>query len=207
MDEARDEAELTPDRLEKLVSPTASASAIALLIVDDDRRLIEANPAACTLLDAPRGELIGRPLEVLIAPEMRQRLDNVWEAFRHQRGHAGPFELAAGTAGARKVDIGVASEVLPGRHLVVLAGAGEPLSIASRAASGGGRGRVPTNREREVLALLASGATDGQIARRLALSPATVQTHVRNAKAKLGARTRAQAVAVALRRGMISVGL
>ena len=40
----------------------------------------------------------------------------------------------------------------------------------------------------------------------LALSPATVQTHVRNAKAKLGARTRAQAVALALQRGLIDLG-
>jgi DNA-binding CsgD family transcriptional regulator len=39
----------------------------------------------------------------------------------------------------------------------------------------------------------------------LALSPATVQTHVRNAKAKLGARTRAQAVALSLQRGLIDL--
>jgi DNA-binding CsgD family transcriptional regulator len=68
-----------------------------------------------------------------------------------------------------------------------------------------GRGG-PTPREREVLTLLAAGATDEQIAEMLELSPATVQTHVRNAKAKLGARTRAQAVAMALQHGMITVG-
>lgn len=64
-------------------------------------------------------------------------------------------------------------------------------------------GRDPSVREREVLALLASGATDREIAQLLELSPATVQTHVRNAKAKLGARTRAQAVALALQRELI----
>ncbi|MEJ7875109.1 MAG: LuxR C-terminal-related transcriptional regulator [Solirubrobacterales bacterium] len=42
-----------------------------------------------------------------------------------------------------------------------------------------------------------------QIAELLKLSPATVQTHVRNAKSKLGARTRAQAVALALVGGLI----
>jgi DNA-binding CsgD family transcriptional regulator len=61
----------------------------------------------------------------------------------------------------------------------------------------------PSSREREVLALLAGGATDRQVAASLHLSPATVQTHVRNAKAKLGARTRAQAVALALQRHLI----
>ena len=64
--------------------------------------------------------------------------------------------------------------------------------------------RRPTTREREVLALLATGATDGEIAAALDLSPATVQTHVRNAKTKLGARTRAQAVALAIAQGIIA---
>jgi DNA-binding CsgD family transcriptional regulator len=209
MVEDREGGALTPDRLDKLVAPaSATASSVALLIVDDERRLVEANPAACSLLDAPRSELLGQRLDALIAPAMRKRLDNVWQAFRDQRGHAGPFELAGGQKEGRRVDIGVASEVLPGRHLVVLAASGEPLATASPPAeSREGRARGPTTREREVLALLAGGATDGQIARKLALSPATVQTHVRNVKAKLGARTRAQAVAVALRRGVISTGV
>ena len=64
--------------------------------------------------------------------------------------------------------------------------------------------RQPTSREREILALVATGATDNEIADVLALSPATVQTHVRNAKTKLGARTRAQAVALAITHGMIA---
>ena len=64
--------------------------------------------------------------------------------------------------------------------------------------------RRPTTREREVLALLATGATDVEIADILQLSPATVQTHVRNAKTRLGARTRAQAVALAIAQGIIA---
>ena len=66
-----------------------------------------------------------------------------------------------------------------------------------------GAHREPSSREREVLALLAGGATDRQVAASLHLSPATVRTHVRNAKTKLGARTRAQAVALALQRHLI----
>lgn len=67
-----------------------------------------------------------------------------------------------------------------------------------------GRSRGPSAREREILGLLAAGATDGQIAVQLEVSPATVQSHVRSAKSKLGARTRVQAVALALRQGLIS---
>ena len=62
-------------------------------------------------------------------------------------------------------------------------------------------------REREVLQLLADGLTGEQVAERLALSSATVRVHIRNATTKLGAATRAQAVAVALARGEIEMNL
>lgn len=99
---------------------------------------------------------------------------------------------------------------LPDGHLLVLP------RIEDEAASGDGSvrtamrktspgARTPSRREREILSLLARGSTDAQIAEVLELSPATVQTHVRNAKAKLGARTRAQAVALALVSGMIEL--
>jgi len=54
-------------------------------------------------------------------------------------------------------------------------------------------------REYEVLILLADGSSVHEIAERLFISPLTVRTHVRNAKTKLGARTTAHAVALALR--------
>lgn len=56
-----------------------------------------------------------------------------------------------------------------------------------------------TAREREVLGLLASGLAPVQIAGALAISPKTVATHVEHIYAKLGAHTRAQAVAAAFR--------
>jgi DNA-binding CsgD family transcriptional regulator len=56
-------------------------------------------------------------------------------------------------------------------------------------------------REREILELLCDGMSGAMIADRLVLSPETVRTHIRNAMAKLGAATRSQAIAVALREG------
>jgi DNA-binding CsgD family transcriptional regulator len=57
---------------------------------------------------------------------------------------------------------------------------------------------VLTPREHEVLELVAQGLTSAQIARRLGIRPATVRTHVEHAREKLGAHTRAEAVARAL---------
>jgi two-component system, NarL family, nitrate/nitrite response regulator NarL len=59
-------------------------------------------------------------------------------------------------------------------------------------------------REREILGLLAEGASAPDIARRLYLSPATVKTHLHNVYEKLGVSERAAAVAEGMRRGLIS---
>jgi DNA-binding CsgD family transcriptional regulator len=64
---------------------------------------------------------------------------------------------------------------------------------------------VLTAREREILQLLVHGLNAPQIAAKLVLSPATVRTHVRNAMVRLGARTRVEAVALALKRGEIQL--
>jgi DNA-binding NarL/FixJ family response regulator len=60
-----------------------------------------------------------------------------------------------------------------------------------------------TAREREILQLLLDGLNGRQIADALVLSPLTVRTHVRNAIGRLGARTRIEAVSLALRAGEI----
>ena len=59
-----------------------------------------------------------------------------------------------------------------------------------------------TARETEVLALLAEGLTQAEIAARLVLSPRTVGTHIQHILAKLAVHSRAQAVALALRNGL-----
>jgi DNA-binding CsgD family transcriptional regulator len=58
-----------------------------------------------------------------------------------------------------------------------------------------------TAREREVLALVAAGISNKGIARELQVSPNTVKFHIAGILDKLGAATRAEAVAAALRRG------
>jgi two-component system response regulator DevR len=64
--------------------------------------------------------------------------------------------------------------------------------------------QVLTQRERAVLRLLADGMTNEQMGAELSISPQTVRTHVQKAMEKLGAQTRVQAVATALRTGLIN---
>lgn len=64
-------------------------------------------------------------------------------------------------------------------------------------------GAPPTPREREVLELLALGASNKMIARRLGISLATAKFHVAALLLKLGARSRSDAIAIAVRRGLL----
>ena len=61
----------------------------------------------------------------------------------------------------------------------------------------------PTMREIEVLQLISDGLVNREIGQRLFLSEETVKSHVRHILAKLQARSRAHAVAVGFRRGII----
>jgi DNA-binding CsgD family transcriptional regulator len=74
---------------------------------------------------------------------------------------------------------------------------------SNRSARGNNRGAPLSVREREILGLLAGGDSGAQIAEALVLSPETVRTHIRNAMSKLGASSRAQAVAIAFQRNEI----
>ena len=62
----------------------------------------------------------------------------------------------------------------------------------------------PTARETEVLQLVSQGLVNREIGERLFLSEETVKSHVRHILAKLQARSRAHAVAIGFRRGLIA---
>jgi DNA-binding NarL/FixJ family response regulator len=63
-----------------------------------------------------------------------------------------------------------------------------------------------TEREREVMELVAAGLTNDEIAQRLVLSPATAKTHVSRIMSKLAVRDRSQLVVMAYESGMVSPG-
>jgi DNA-binding CsgD family transcriptional regulator len=63
-----------------------------------------------------------------------------------------------------------------------------------------------SERELEVLQLVATGLTDKQVAKQLQLSHKTVRNHMDLTRAKLGAKTRGAAIAIALQRGIITPG-
>lgn len=116
--------------------------------------------------------------------------------------------LAAALRSSEEFEIvGVAetsAEVPPGTELVVIARAAAPTS--PRTAGRAGIDESPATlspREREILALLADGLVNKQIAARLGISTNTVKTHLELLFEKLGVATRAEAVAMGVRRGVL----
>jgi DNA-binding NarL/FixJ family response regulator len=79
------------------------------------------------------------------------------------------------------------------------------LKAAGAAGAAASSEPVLSAREREVLQHLAEGRSIEEIATELVLSGETIRTHVRNAMGKLGTRTRAHAIVVALRRGELAL--
>ena len=89
-------------------------------------------------------------------------------------------------------------------EVILVAQAGEDFEIQTQPTrSEAVVGTILTNREREILALLADGLANKQIAARLGISKNTVKTHLELLFEKLGVSSRAEAVATGVRRGLL----
>ncbi|MBE3636952.1 helix-turn-helix transcriptional regulator [Mangrovicoccus algicola] len=137
-----------------------------------------------------------------LAAAMRQRDYNHIEMFKSRRGAVtgvvimgarDPMESVMGPE--RAALLPVVAAMMAGRIAPPAAGGGE-LGIRYGRLSG---------RERDVLGLLAQGMGNGRIAERLGLAEVTVRLHLKNARDKMGAATREQALALAMARGQISL--
>jgi DNA-binding NarL/FixJ family response regulator len=82
----------------------------------------------------------------------------------------------------------------------------EEFAARSKAPEVAPRLDVLTDREREVVVLVAEGLSNDEIAERLIVSPATAKTHVSRSMVKLGARDRAQLVVMAYESGLVRPG-
>ena len=76
-------------------------------------------------------------------------------------------------------------------------------SAAAPRRAAGDSGRNLTARERQVLALLADGLSNTEIAARLVVSRSAVKSHVSSSITKLGASSRTEAATIPVRQGLI----
>jgi PAS domain S-box-containing protein len=175
----------------------------AMLLLDDDRRHVAVNGAYLALTGFRRSDIIGRPVYEHIAggPMVTER---EWRTLLHRDHFTGTADLICANGHRVTVDFAGHPEVVTGRRLV--------LFVAIRAARAGRQHPDATpprsdcvalsQRELEVVRLLAIGLSGPEVAQELHLAHNTVRTHVRNAMAKVGARSRAQLVARTMGEGV-----
>jgi DNA-binding CsgD family transcriptional regulator len=131
-----------------------------------------------------------------VVPEERKRRRRSWSATREALGTV-RFELHWAIGGSRDVReaLAIAMEAVEAADLADLG------DLPAPTPAGAGRFSL-TPREQEVLALVASGMSDGEIATSLVISKKTVSVHVASIKAKLGASSRVEIATIALRQSL-----
>ena len=179
----------------------------AMLLTDDQRVIVDANPAALRLLGRERGDVIGRPVWTFVADGPLMSHEEWEKAIRAGR-FSGEADLIAADGARIGVQWAASTEIVTGRRLVLV--------VAMSTSRWGprfrrrGEGEAPagnglTARQREIIHLVSLGASGPEIAEELHISHDTVRTHLRNASNKLGARSRAHLVAKALANGHVPV--
>jgi DNA-binding CsgD family transcriptional regulator len=179
-------------------------SHVPMVIVDGRRRYVEANRPARLAFRFSLNEMRTFAIDDLTPPHLDRDLKQAWARLLDTGCVVGRYQVAG--HGASWLDIVYCSlaDVVPGLHLIAFAPADwpehelDPIEDDPPDASAS-----LTPRELEVVALAAEGHSGPQLAQELVLSPATVNTHFKNIYRKLDVRTRAAAVAKAMRLGVI----
>ena len=178
----------------------------AMLLADDYRMIVDANQPACEMVGLEREELIGMKIEEFSAPELRDAAPEMFRAFLASGSQAGPFTLIRPDGTTVDCCYSASANIAPGVHLSILVPsehADEELDLLD--VEGAETTPQLTNREREVLTLLALGDGNKVIAEKLHLSPETVRAHTRSARLRLGAKSRSHAIALALKSGQLAL--
>ena len=174
-------------------------TATPVAILDERRCLVSLNLAAQQLLGHSPQASAGEHAAHAIAAAERERSASEWLALLRDGRASGTRTLVRADSSEVTVSfVAVVQAVANGRRAIyaLTPAAGAPDHGLAPVA-------VLTNREGQVVRLIADGLDTAEIAESLHVSPNTVRSHVRNAMSKLSARTRAQLVAHALggRRG------
>jgi PAS domain S-box-containing protein len=179
------------------------SSLVPMVLADDERHYVAANPAACLLLRLPEEEVMRLRIDDLTPPENRSEVEALWDAFVRDGVQQGAFELIMPDGARLEVEYSATADVEPGRHLSILMfpPGGSHRQLRRHA----GPQAVLTEREREILGMVAMGRGSAWIAAELGISTSTVETHVRHLLDKLAARNRAHAIALGLQRGEITL--
>jgi PAS domain S-box-containing protein len=178
-------------------------SQTAMALTDDQRRLIRVNGALSQLTGYRPADLVGHhTYDFVVGGPLLDR--ETWTEAIARGAETGEAEVRCADGGTIRVQFGIHPEDVTGRRLVLFVA----LKVSRwgrhfRRADSDALGRL-SKREREVVGMVAAGATSQEIGVALHISHNTVRKHVNSAMRKLGARSRAHLVAKAMADGALA---
>jgi PAS domain S-box-containing protein len=175
----------------------------AMILTDSRRVIVDANPALLALLGRRRDEVTGGSVAGLVSggPLLS---DAEWDDALAEGRFSGAAEMVHADGRTVATQWAASTETVTGRRLVLFVA----LSVSRwgshfrRSAPPEEAPRALTPRQREIVHLVALGASGPEIGAELHISHETVRTHIRNAMDNIGARSRAHLVAKALGDGL-----
>jgi PAS domain S-box-containing protein len=167
-----------------------------MAVLRTDRVFVAVNDAFTEALGYPREQVVGRLADPIISPDERAVMRLSWETMLDEGRIDYVREVVHANGHHMRIHGASERASVTGRSLVMtVARAIEPAE------------RYLTRREAELVGHVAAGKRAHQIAADLHLATSTVQTHLRNAMVKLGARSQAHLVALAMKRGELDAQL
>jgi PAS domain S-box-containing protein len=175
-------------------------SANAMFVGGLDRRIVAVNEAGTVLAGRSADALTGERMTTLLDDPAEAPDDAVWRAQVLRGESFGHRTIRRPDGSTRVVDYAMRASHAGGTVLVLAVCLREH---GARRSDGAHEPAPLTKREQEILRRIALGEVTPDICAALHIAPDTVRTHVRNAMAKTGARTRAQLIAIALTEGLL----
>jgi PAS domain S-box-containing protein len=176
-----------------------------MALLRSDRVVIAINGAFVEDFGYRPDEAVGRRADLFVAPRWKRRWERDWARLQRTGRLAGEREIVRADGRHVRVQFAAHSEQMTDQQLilyVVLDVRLGPLGLRLPAQSAT---KPLTPRELEIVRAIAMGRRWHEIAAELFITQSTVKTHVRNAMGKLGARSQAQLVAIALASGMLDL--
>ena len=197
---ARDRAGGADDGYAGVFWAAFRGSTNAMFVAGLDRRIVAVNEAGTALAGRSADALIGERMTTLLADPAEAPDDATWRAQVLRGESAGRRRIRRPDGSTRLVEYAMRAARAGGSVLVL----GVCLQDQSGDPPDPREHPTPlTRREQQILHRIALGEVTADVCAALHIAPDTVRTHVRNAMAKTGARTRAQLIAIALTEGLL----
>jgi PAS domain S-box-containing protein len=181
----------------RLFETAFNRSQNAMALTDNERRIVRVNASLAQLLGYRPSQLVGRhTYDFVVDGPLLSREE--WDLAIARGDVTGDAEVRRADGETMRVQFGIHPGVITGERLVLFVA----LAVSRwgrhfRRVDSEATGELST-REREVVAMVARGATSAEIATALHITHNTVRKHVNSAMRKLGARSRAHLIAKVL---------